>query len=109
MSHKYHVPRLQLWCERELCKCISLGDACLVLSQAHLYEAKQLEKKCLEFIKANRTEVIKSAAFATLNQEWPALSLKIMLHLADFSESTTDAAIDMQRSTRKRKREGADD
>ena len=48
--HKYQLARLRLWCEQQLCECIDVDGACDVLRQAHLYEAKQLEAACLEFV-----------------------------------------------------------
>eukprot|EP00747_Dinoflagellata_sp_TGD_P156585 gnl/TRDRNA2_/TRDRNA2_177678_c4_seq11.p1 gnl/TRDRNA2_/TRDRNA2_177678_c4~~gnl/TRDRNA2_/TRDRNA2_177678_c4_seq11.p1 ORF type:complete len:516 (+),score=82.39 gnl/TRDRNA2_/TRDRNA2_177678_c4_seq11:75-1622(+) len=105
VSHKYQVTRLQLWCERELCRCITVGEVCTVLCQAHLYEAKKLEKKCLEFIKAHRNDVVKSVEFASLTREWPELCLKIMLHMGDVSDASAATAMDVQRSLHKRKRE----
>eukprot|EP00747_Dinoflagellata_sp_TGD_P156603 gnl/TRDRNA2_/TRDRNA2_177678_c4_seq28.p1 gnl/TRDRNA2_/TRDRNA2_177678_c4~~gnl/TRDRNA2_/TRDRNA2_177678_c4_seq28.p1 ORF type:complete len:505 (+),score=88.94 gnl/TRDRNA2_/TRDRNA2_177678_c4_seq28:50-1564(+) len=105
VSHKYQVNRVQAWCERELCKFLSIEDVCSVLRQAHLYEAKKLEKKCLEFIKAHRNDVVKSVEFASLTREWPELCLKIMLHMGDVSDASAATAMDVQRSLHKRKRE----
>merc|ERR1712194_132255 len=51
LSHKYQQSRLQLWCERELCECITIEHVCSVLCQAHLNDAKKLAEKCLIFIK----------------------------------------------------------
>ena len=48
---------LRLWCEQQLCECIDVDGACDVLRQAHLYEAKQLEAACLDFVKANMAAV----------------------------------------------------
>eukprot|EP00747_Dinoflagellata_sp_TGD_P156583 gnl/TRDRNA2_/TRDRNA2_177678_c4_seq1.p1 gnl/TRDRNA2_/TRDRNA2_177678_c4~~gnl/TRDRNA2_/TRDRNA2_177678_c4_seq1.p1 ORF type:complete len:518 (+),score=80.10 gnl/TRDRNA2_/TRDRNA2_177678_c4_seq1:75-1628(+) len=108
VSHKYQVTRLQLWCERELCRCITVGEVCTVLCQAHLYEAKQLEQKCLEFIKTHKNEVVRTDTFGSLSQVWPQVSLKITLHMSDIDERSAAAAIDKQMSGHKRKRDSLD-
>eukprot|EP00930_Biecheleria_cincta_P043293 TRINITY_DN29746_c0_g1_i1.p1 TRINITY_DN29746_c0_g1~~TRINITY_DN29746_c0_g1_i1.p1 ORF type:complete len:507 (-),score=65.56 TRINITY_DN29746_c0_g1_i1:12-1532(-) len=108
VGHKYQVARLQLWCERELCRCITIEDVCTVLCQAHLYEAKQLEKRCLDFIKTHRNEVVRTAGFASLSKEWPQVSLKITLHIGAIDESSAAVAIEAQRSGHKRKRDECD-
>eukprot|EP00931_Biecheleriopsis_adriatica_P016074 TRINITY_DN11975_c0_g1_i1.p1 TRINITY_DN11975_c0_g1~~TRINITY_DN11975_c0_g1_i1.p1 ORF type:complete len:524 (+),score=95.33 TRINITY_DN11975_c0_g1_i1:41-1573(+) len=105
VSHKYQLTRLQLWCERELSSFISVEDACSVLCQAHLYESKQLEKRCLEFIKMNLKEVVKTDAFASLSRAWPQAALKLTLHAADIDEGAASMAMDKQRCVHKRKRE----
>eukprot|EP00747_Dinoflagellata_sp_TGD_P138937 gnl/TRDRNA2_/TRDRNA2_175844_c3_seq14.p1 gnl/TRDRNA2_/TRDRNA2_175844_c3~~gnl/TRDRNA2_/TRDRNA2_175844_c3_seq14.p1 ORF type:complete len:119 (-),score=28.38 gnl/TRDRNA2_/TRDRNA2_175844_c3_seq14:313-669(-) len=109
VSHKYNVTRLQLWCERELSRYIAIGDVCAVLIQAHLYEAKQLEKRCLEFIKAHKNEVVRTDGFGSLSQAWPEVSLKITLHIGAVDDSSAAEAIVKQQSGSKRKRDGSDD
>eukprot|EP00747_Dinoflagellata_sp_TGD_P156586 gnl/TRDRNA2_/TRDRNA2_177678_c4_seq12.p1 gnl/TRDRNA2_/TRDRNA2_177678_c4~~gnl/TRDRNA2_/TRDRNA2_177678_c4_seq12.p1 ORF type:complete len:522 (+),score=67.77 gnl/TRDRNA2_/TRDRNA2_177678_c4_seq12:75-1640(+) len=109
VSHKYQVARLQLWCERELSKCIAIGDVCTVLCQAHLYEAKRLEKKCLDFILAHKNEVVRTDAFGSLSQAWPQVSLKIILHFGAIDESSAAVAIGKQQSGHKRKRDDQDE
>merc|ERR1711988_161287 len=105
VSHKYQISRLRLWCERQLCECISIEHVCSVLCQAHLYEAKKLEEKCLNFIKTHMTEVVKTDAFGSLCAEWPQVSLKVTLHNAGVPESAAAAAVEKQENVRKRKRE----
>merc|ERR1719379_3117539 len=105
VSHKYQVTRLQVWCERKLSQLISIEEACSVLVQAHLFEAKQLEKKCLDFITANKSEVVKRESFASLSQQWPQVSLKIFLRVASVSEGTATTAMEVQETVRKRKRD----
>ena len=39
-SHKYQVTRLRLWCEQQLCECISVAEVCNVLCQARAREAR---------------------------------------------------------------------
>jgi hypothetical protein len=104
-SHKYQLSRLQLWCERELRACISVEHVCDVLCQAHLYEAKKLEEKCLEYIKVHMQEVVKTDSFGALNQAWPKVSLKIILHQANVSEKVAETAMEKQDNARKRKRD----
>merc|ERR1712216_495982 len=105
LSHKYQVARLQVWCEKELCAQISIEDVCSVLSQAHLYDATQLQKSCLDFIKANMKDVVKTDAFVRLGQDWPQVSLKITLHLAEVPENIATMAIEKHQTARKRKRD----
>merc|ERR1711935_695848 len=104
VGHKYQLTPLQLWCQRELCACISSEDVCSVLCQAHLYDATQLEKKCLDFITAHMNEVVKTDAFGSLSQEWPEVHLKITLHCAGITESSAATAIEKHQNARKRKR-----
>merc|ERR1712060_637606 len=103
-SHKYQEIRLLRWTERELCKHISMEDVCPVLCQAHLYEAKVLEEKCLAFIVAHKNDVAKSVAFGTLSHEWPQVSLKIALRLAGVSDDSAATAMKNHENARKRKR-----
>lgn len=105
MSHKYHISRLQIWCEANLCKRISIEGVCSTLCQAHLYESKKLEEKCLDFIKANMNDVVKTDSFGTLSQDWPQVSLKIILHTAAVPKASAATALEKQENARKRKRE----
>lgn len=104
LSHKYQETRLQKWSEQELCKHISTADVCHLLCQAHLYEAKLLESKCLDFLAANKNEVAMGASFGSLAQEWPEVMLKITLHLARFSEDASAGAMISHGNALKRKR-----
>jgi speckle-type POZ protein len=105
ISHKYQINRLQIWCEASLCKRISLEGVCSTLCQAHLFEAKRLEEKCLDFIKANMNDVVKTDSFGWLSQDWPQVSLKIILHNASVPKANATTAIEKQQNARKRKRE----
>ena len=51
VSHKYEVTRLLRWCESQLCDQLSNSEVISILCQAHLLEARHLEKACLAFIK----------------------------------------------------------
>ncbi|CAE7843949.1 BPM3 [Symbiodinium necroappetens] len=51
VSHKYQVKRLQPWCEVQLSEQVEQSQVCGMLCQAHLLQARQLEKVCLSFIK----------------------------------------------------------
>ncbi|CAE7824841.1 BPM2 [Symbiodinium sp. KB8] len=87
VSHKYQVERLQRWCEAQLCKQLSAEQVCSVLRQAHVFEAVQLEKACLSYIKDHATEVLKLEAYADLISTWPEVAMKIHL----FSTGVPDA------------------
>eukprot|EP00931_Biecheleriopsis_adriatica_P005220 TRINITY_DN106752_c0_g1_i1.p1 TRINITY_DN106752_c0_g1~~TRINITY_DN106752_c0_g1_i1.p1 ORF type:complete len:507 (-),score=78.16 TRINITY_DN106752_c0_g1_i1:51-1571(-) len=106
VSHKYQLSRLQLWCEHQLCAYISIERVCSVICQAHVYEAKKLEEKCLSFIKAHMSEVAKTDGFGLLGAEWPQVFLKITLHNAGVPESAASTAVEKQENARKRKRDG---
>jgi speckle-type POZ protein len=97
VSHKYQVSRLRLWCEQQLCKNITVCEFCSVLSQAHLYDAKQLEQACLSFIKVNMEDVVVTSAFGALGRDWPGVVLKINLFCAGVSKSEATAALETQR------------
>jgi len=105
ISHRYQISRLQLWCEANLCKRISIEGVCPTLCQAHLFEAKQLEEKCLDFIKANMNDVVKTDSFGSLSQDWPQVSLKIILHTSSVPKNNALTAMEKQENARKRKRE----
>merc|ERR1711924_27617 len=100
VSHKYQVLRLSLWCESQLCECISVEHVCPLLCQAHLYEAKELEKTCLEFIRVNMNDVANTDAFASLGNKWPQVSLKITLHNAFVPDGTAASVVEKQENAR---------
>ena len=104
-SHKYQLARLRLWCEQQLCECIDVDGACDVLRQAHLYEAKQLEAACLNFVKANMAAVAVTPGFINLSEECPAVQLKINLHIAGVPEDRATKAVSEAQSSRKRRRD----
>ena len=104
-GHKYQLARLRLWCEQQLCECIDVDGACDVLRQAHLYEAKQLEAACLNFVKANMAAVAVTPGFINLSEECPAVQLKINLHIAGVPEDRATKAVSEAQSSRKRQRD----
>ena len=104
-GHKYQLARLRLWCEQQLCECIDVDGACDVLRQAHLYEAKQLEAACLDFVKANMAAVAVTPGFLGLGEECPAAQLKINLHIAGVPEDRATKALSEAQSSRKRRRD----
>jgi len=93
VSHKYQVQRLRLWCEQQLCTYICKDQVCSIICQAHMYDAKQLEKTCLSFIKSNMDSVMATSGFGSLSAEWPAVMLKINIFLAGLSENRASEAI----------------
>lgn len=93
VSHKYQVERLQLWCEQQLCKCLSVSMVCSVLCKAHLFEAKQLEKASLKFISENRAEVMLTPAYVKLVKEWPDVALKISIVIAGLPVSSVASVL----------------
>lgn len=107
VSHKYQLSRLRLWCEQQLCVCITVNEACSVLCKAHLYEAKQLMESCLTFIKEHFEEVMATPTFGRLATEWPEVMLALSVFVAGVSESRAAAVINTQRPAlgSKRKRD----
>ena len=103
-GHKYQLARLRLWCEQQLCECIDVDGVCDVLRHAHLYEAKELEAACLDFVTANMAAVAVTPGFISLSDECPAVQLKINLHTAGVPEDRATAAVEAQ-SSRKRRRD----
>jgi speckle-type POZ protein len=99
-SHKYQASRLQCWCELQLGEHISVKEVCSVLCQAHLYEAKQLEKVCLAFIKEHMDTIVTTHTFGSLIQDWPEVMLKISIYTAGVSESSATQAINGQQESR---------
>ncbi|OLP86444.1 BTB/POZ and MATH domain-containing protein 3 [Symbiodinium microadriaticum] len=94
VSHKYQVKRLQLWCEAKLSEEIDTSQVCAILCQAHLLQAKQLEKACLEFIKDHPGQVLTLPAYVDLVKKWPQIGLKVHLFSAGVSEAEAQNAID---------------
>ena len=95
-AHRYQVERLRLWCEKELCGCITTASVCDVLCQAHLFEAPQLEEVCLDFVKKNLTRVITTPSFGRLTVECPPVMLKVMASMGNLDKSTETAALKAQ-------------
>ena len=104
-GHKYQLARLRLWCEQQLCECIDVDGVCEVLCQAHLYEAKELESACLDFVKTNMAAVAVTPGFLGLGEECPAAQLKINLHIANVPEDRATKALSEAQSSRKRRRD----
>ena len=96
----HQVERLQRRCEAQLCKQLSAEQVCSVLCQAHVFEATQLEKACLSYIKDNAAQVLKLQAYADLISKWPEVALKIHLFSTGVPEAEA-AAIVQARKLRK--------
>jgi len=96
VSHKYQVARLQLYCEQQLCDGITTENICSVLRQAHLYQASQLEKVCLTFLRDHMNLVVVTPEFVSLSKEWPDLMLKLNTFLAGLPLSSVATALNVQ-------------
>ena len=114
ISHKYQLQRLLLWCEKKLCDLLSTENVCVIICQAHVYEANVLEAACLDLICANFECIVVSPAYGLLSKEWPPVVLKIQLHSKNIAKETAiaafraqDEASDADTTSHKRKR--ADD
>ncbi|CAE7403584.1 BPM1 [Symbiodinium sp. CCMP2456] len=94
VSHKYQVKRLQLWCQAKLSDEINASKVCSILVQAHLLQAKQLEKACLSFIENHASQVLSLPAYVDLIKKWPQIGVKVSLFLAGVSEMEELAAQD---------------
>jgi hypothetical protein len=111
VAHKYQVSRLRLWCEQQLCECINEERVCVLLTQAHLYDATQLERVCLDFIKARHAILVVTPQYGHLTSEWPEVMLKVNVALAGVELDKASAAFEAQQKahgdgegSRKRKR-----
>ena len=96
-AHKYQVARLQRWCEQQLCAMLGPSSVCGLLQLAQLYDALELERCCLKFMKARQAEIVQLREFAALPSE---SMLRFSLFCAGV-EPETEAA------SRKRKRADA--
>lgn len=110
LSHRYQIARLQSWCEHKLSACISVDSVCSVLHQAHLFEAKQLERECYKLIKSNLLAVMRTPAYVKVLKEWPEVALKLHLFSSGLPESDAESLLQTQLKTMhacgsKRKRE----
>ena len=79
--------------------------------QAHLYDAKQLEGACLQFIGERMPQVCVTPSFGALSAAWPAVLVKINHHLAGVPAAAAAPAIEAAAAARrgsKRKREQDD-
>eukprot|EP00439_Symbiodinium_sp_Y106_P014873 s4552_g2.t1 len=100
VSHKYQVERLQRWCEAQLCKQLSAEQVCDILRQAHVFEATQLEKACLSYIKDNSAQVLRLQAYSDLMSKWPEVALKVQLFATGVSESEAAAIVQARKVRR---------
>eukprot|EP00929_Paragymnodinium_shiwhaense_P084782 TRINITY_DN45373_c0_g1_i1.p1 TRINITY_DN45373_c0_g1~~TRINITY_DN45373_c0_g1_i1.p1 ORF type:complete len:577 (+),score=128.42 TRINITY_DN45373_c0_g1_i1:82-1731(+) len=107
VSHKYQLGRLRQWCEKELCASLKAETVCAILCQAHLFEARQLERTCLAYIKQNFQEVMLSEAFGVMTSKWAEVALKVNIYVAGVPDNRAQAAMETHRDTLrgKRKRE----
>ncbi|CAE7284530.1 BPM6 [Symbiodinium sp. CCMP2592] len=94
VSHKYQVKRLQLWCEAKLSNELSTSGVCGILCQAHLLQAKQLEKACLAFIKEHAGQVLILPAYVDLVKSWPKIGMMVSLFSAGVPDAELSAAMD---------------
>jgi len=94
VGHRYQVERLRFWAEKKLAELVSIGTVCGCLCQAHLYEAKQLEAACLDFVSANHAKVSITPEFGALTVEWPAVMLKISHKLAGVQAAEAAPAVE---------------
>jgi len=107
LAHKYQISGLTLWCEQRLCTHVTVADVCSLLCQAHLYEAKQLEQRCLNLIRENVEQVVGTEGFVRLSVQWPEVLLKVSLSNLGASNRAVASALEAQQAgLRKRKREG---
>ncbi|CAE7874161.1 bath-43 [Symbiodinium microadriaticum] len=94
------VQRLQRWCEAQLCNQLSAEQVCCILRQAHVFEAAQLEKACLSYIKDNSAQVLKLQAYSDLISKWPEVALKIHLFTAGVPEAEAAAIVQARKVRR---------
>ena len=94
VSHKYQVKRLRLWCEAKLSDSLSTSGVYCMLCQAHLLQAKQLEKACLAFIKEHAGQVLTLPAYVDLVKSWPKIGVMVSLFSAGVSDAELSAAMD---------------
>ena len=106
VSHKYGVTRLQRWCEQQLCEHVSTSEVCSILRQAHLFQAKYLEKACLTHIRDHMAEVVKLPAYLELVTAWPQILLKVSLFMSGTADASEVAAEDAGQSTEPATTEG---
>lgn len=97
ISHRYQVARLQLRCEQRLCNRMTVSEVSGVLCQAHLFDAKQLQRACLAFIKENLEAVAITPGFLKLTTDWPEVMLKVTLFNAGLSDSAACPVVEAQR------------
>ena len=89
------MPRLLRWSELQLVGAISIEMVCSLLGLAHLYEATELERNCLKYMKANMALVVARPEFTTLS---PDCLVKFNMHCAGIEPSEEEPG-------RKRKRD----
>ncbi|CAE6927386.1 BPM2 [Symbiodinium sp. CCMP2592] len=94
VSHKYGVTKLQLFCELQLCKELTVSGVCSILAQARLCEAKRLETACFFYIKDHVAEVVMLQDFKDLLRECNAVGVKLSLFLGGVPDEEADAVIE---------------
>ena len=103
VSHRYQVERLRLWCEQQLCHEVCKDEVLPLLCHAYLFEAVELQKTCLVFIKHNQEVVVAMPAFGNLSVDRPEVMLKINVFLAGISNSAASSVLAAQEGARKKK------
>lgn len=95
ISHKYQLSRMGLWCEQQLCECLTVDEVCTVLCKAHLYDGKKLEKACLAFIKEHFADVVATPTFGSLAHDWPDIMIKVSVFLAGVCDSSAGPSLEV--------------
>ncbi|CAK9108444.1 BTB/POZ and MATH domain-containing protein 3 [Durusdinium trenchii] len=66
-------------------------------TEAHLFDAKQLQRACLAFIKENVEAVANTPGFLKLTTDWPEVMLKVTLFNAGLCDNAAHSVVEAQR------------
>lgn len=73
----YGIDDLKIWCEERLLNTIIIDSAINLLVLAHKYNAKQLFKKAVSFVRQNATELKQRDEWKTIFFAYPELAIEI--------------------------------
>lgn len=68
-AQKYQIPSLVNQCQSFLEAAVDCDNACIIFSQASLFDLKELETNVLRFIEFNTTECLQSDGFLSLSRD----------------------------------------
>ncbi|XP_062608128.1 BTB/POZ domain-containing protein 6-B-like [Saccostrea cucullata] len=68
-AQKYQIPALVNQCQSFLEAAVDSDNACVIFSQAKLFDLKELETNVLRFIEFNTTECLQSDGFLSLSKD----------------------------------------
>jgi hypothetical protein len=80
-AKKYMLPALNDKCVEFLNQNLDVDNACIILEQALFFQNDDLSERCLDIVKFNTSEALKSSSFVGIRQE----TLKVILQCEELN------------------------